>query len=146
MADQPANDPIPFRHRLRVRYNECDPQGVVFNANYLILLDVALTEFLRDRFGAGGGLLAFGADLMMVESRITYRASARADDLIDVEVLVGRLGSTSMRLDARILRGDELLTTAELHYVMIDPVTQRKQPIPAGVRVVLKDLIEAEPA
>ena len=25
----------PFRHRLRVRYNECDPQGVVFNANYL---------------------------------------------------------------------------------------------------------------
>ena len=25
----------PFRHRLRVRYHECDPQAIVFNANYL---------------------------------------------------------------------------------------------------------------
>jgi acyl-CoA thioesterase FadM len=34
----------PFRHRLRVRYHECDPQGVVFNANYLAYFDIALIE------------------------------------------------------------------------------------------------------
>jgi acyl-CoA thioester hydrolase len=27
--------PAPFVHELRVRYGECDPQGIVFNANYL---------------------------------------------------------------------------------------------------------------
>ena len=26
----------PFRQSLTVRYNECDPQGVVVNGNYLI--------------------------------------------------------------------------------------------------------------
>jgi len=36
----------PFRHRLRVRYNECDPQGVVFNANYLTF-DITITELWR---------------------------------------------------------------------------------------------------
>ena len=35
--------PAPFVHRLRVRYGECDAQGVVFNANYLMYFDVALT-------------------------------------------------------------------------------------------------------
>jgi acyl-CoA thioester hydrolase len=130
--------PTPFRHRLRVRYNECDPQGVVFNANYLILLDVTLTEFLRDRFGSGGGLMAFGVDLMMVRSSIDYHASARADDLLDVEVVVGSFGTTSMRLDARIERDGHLLTTAELHYVMIEPATQLKQPIPPHVRAALE--------
>ena len=27
-----------FRHGLRVRFHECDPQGVVFNAHYLAAL------------------------------------------------------------------------------------------------------------
>jgi len=29
-----------FVHELRVRYGECDPQGIVFNANYLLYFDV----------------------------------------------------------------------------------------------------------
>jgi len=33
-----------LRHELRVRYGECDPQGIVFNANYLLYFDVAFTS------------------------------------------------------------------------------------------------------
>ena len=31
-----------FRHSIRVRYGECDMQGVVFNAHYLAYVDDAL--------------------------------------------------------------------------------------------------------
>ncbi len=31
----------PFRHLMRVRYSECDLQGVVFNAQYLAYSDSA---------------------------------------------------------------------------------------------------------
>jgi acyl-CoA thioesterase FadM len=41
----------PFRHRLRVRYVECDPQGVVFNVHYFTYFDVAMTEFHRETMG-----------------------------------------------------------------------------------------------
>ena len=41
----------PFRHRLRVRYNECDPQGVVFNANYLTYFDLTMGELWRELGG-----------------------------------------------------------------------------------------------
>ena len=40
-----------FVHELRVRYGECDPQGIVFNANYLLYFDVAFTELWREAVG-----------------------------------------------------------------------------------------------
>ena len=41
-------DPYRFIHRLRVRWGECDMQGIVFNPHYMALIDVALTEYWRD--------------------------------------------------------------------------------------------------
>jgi acyl-CoA thioester hydrolase len=49
----------PFRYYVRVRYQDCDSQHVVFNARYGDYLDLAITEFLaaampdRDPFGGG---------------------------------------------------------------------------------------------
>ena len=37
-----------FRYRIRIRYHECDPQGHVFNSNYLAYFDVAITELWRE--------------------------------------------------------------------------------------------------
>ena len=34
----------PFRYYLRVRYNECDAQRVVFNGHYGTYVDMAVTE------------------------------------------------------------------------------------------------------
>ena len=34
-----------MRVLIRVRYGECDAQGVLFNARYMDLVDVAFTEF-----------------------------------------------------------------------------------------------------
>ena len=40
-----------FDHDLRVRYGECDPQNIVFNANYFLYFDVAFTELWREAIG-----------------------------------------------------------------------------------------------
>ena len=37
----------PFRYYLRVRYQECDSQHVVFNAHYSAYVDLAMSEFMR---------------------------------------------------------------------------------------------------
>ena len=39
-------------HVLRVRFGECDPQGIVFNAHYVAYFDVALTELWREALGS----------------------------------------------------------------------------------------------
>src|SRR5262249_61340495 len=56
----------PFRHRLRVRYNECDPQGVVFNANYLTYFDLTMTELWR-QLGGYQAMVEAGVDMVVAE-------------------------------------------------------------------------------
>ncbi|MEO3823818.1 thioesterase family protein [Actinomadura sp. B10D3] len=85
-----------FTHRLRVRYSECDQQGVVFNGHYLFFYDVALTEMWRELFGDYADMVAQGYDLVVAEARIRYREGARFDELVDVSMPLAHLGTTSM--------------------------------------------------
>ncbi len=127
----------PFRHRIRVRFNECDGQGVVFYANYLMYFDVAMTELWREAFGGGyAGMIAAGTDAMVADATIRYRASARFDDELDLVARVARLGSTSSMTELRVERVSDsvVLADGELRHVFIDPKTLAKRQIPDEVR------------
>ena len=129
--------PEPFRHRIRVRFNECDGQGVVFYANYLMYFDVAMTELWREAFGGGyAGMIASGTDAMVAEANIRYRASARFDDEVDLVARVTRLGTTSsmIALTAERVPDGSVLAECELRHVFIDPATLEKKEIPDDVR------------
>lgn len=70
-----------FFHSLRVRWAEVDPQGIVFNGNYLTYLDVATTEYYRQLgMSYPADLLRGGGDLFAVKSTLEYRAPAHFDD------------------------------------------------------------------
>ena len=129
-----------FTHRLRVRFGECDPQGVVFNANYLLYFDVAFTELWRERVGGYTEMIERGVDVMLVQSNIGYRRPAHADDELDLRLRVKALGTTSMAFDASVEREDERLVDAELHYVFVDAETHIKTEIPPEVRAALSAL------
>jgi acyl-CoA thioester hydrolase len=129
--------PGPFRHRIRVRFNECDGQGVVFYANYLMYFDVAMTELWREAFGNGyAGMIAGGTDAMVAEANIRYRAPARFDDELDLIARVTRIGSTSAmtHLTAERVADGAVLADADLRHVFIDPDTLEKRQIPDEVR------------
>ncbi|MFC6937305.1 acyl-CoA thioesterase [Actinomadura yumaensis] len=98
-----------FTHRLRVRYSECDQQGVVFNGHYLFMYDVALTELWRAAVGDYSEMVAQGYDLVVVEARIRYREGARFDELLDVRMPVARLGRTSMVVRPEFRVGERLI-------------------------------------
>jgi acyl-CoA thioester hydrolase len=129
--------PEPFRHRIRVRFNECDGQGVVFYANYLMYFDVAMTELWREAFGDGyAGMIANGTDAMVAEANIRYRAPARFDDELDLVATVTRIGTTSTvtRVSAERVADGTVLAEADLRHVFIDPSTLEKSEIPDEVR------------
>jgi len=129
--------PEPFRHRIRVRFNECDGQGVVFYANYLMYFDVAMTDLWREAFGGGyAGMIAEGTDAMVAEARIRYRAAARFDDEVELVASVTRLGNTSSTTELRAERVSDgmVLAEGELRHVFIDPNTLSKREIPDEVK------------
>ena len=126
----------PFRHRTRVRFNECDPQGVVFYANYLMYFDVAMTEFWREAFGGYAEMIDDGTDAMVAEAGIRYLAPARFDDEIDLVVSVIRVGTTSSVVQVAVERaGDgERLVEGHLRHVFVDTASYRKREIPPHAR------------
>jgi acyl-CoA thioester hydrolase len=126
-----------FHHTLRVRYQECDPQGVVYFARYPEYYDIALTELFREVLGSYQTMVDGGSDMVVAEQRIRYLASARFDDVIDVALTVEKLGDTSMLSSYRITRDGELLVEGDLRHVFIDVPTKAKRSIPDDIRVAL---------
>ncbi len=138
----------PFVHKLRVRYAECDPQGVLFNANYLAYVDHTITELWRAAYGGYKAMLDRGIDIVVAEANLRFLGSARFDDEISVEAMVTHMGTTSVSSAYRFMRGDELLLAATVRHVFIDRRTATKTPLPDWARDGLAPWLapSAEPA
>src|SRR5258707_8328848 len=99
----------PFGYPLRVRYSECDMQGVVFNGHYLAYFDVSMTELWRAAFGSYHAMIERGVDLVVAEARVRYHGPARFDDMLRMEIGVAALGTTSVTTAHGVQRDGELL-------------------------------------
>jgi acyl-CoA thioester hydrolase len=124
----------PFSHQLRVRYGECDLQGVVFNAHYLAYFDTSVNELLRAACGSYSAMLDRGVDVVVAEAQLRFRASARFEDLLTLEIAIARLGTTSITTEHRIARDGELVVEGTLRHVMVNRETMAKTPIPDWLR------------
>ena len=109
-----------FRHRMRVRYSECDLQGVVFNANYFDVLrrgrDRALARGRRRRLQ---GMVAEGADMVVAEAgsatwprRVRRRGGHRS-------WRSAAWAPPAMVTSYRVHRGEETLAEGEMRHVFM---------------------------
>jgi acyl-CoA thioester hydrolase len=124
----------PYSQSVRVRYAECDLQGVVFNAHYLAYFDLAITELWRAAFGSYQAMLARGVDIVVGEAQLSFRGAARFDDQLTLEVAIASMGTTSIHSAHRISRDGELLVEGKLRHVMVDRGALTKTPIPDWLR------------
>ncbi|MFD8543203.1 acyl-CoA thioesterase [Streptomyces sp. NPDC059649] len=131
-----------FTHRLRVRYSECDQQNVVFNGHYLFYYDVAMTELWREATDYAS-MVEAGTDLVVAEARIRYRQGARFDELVDIEMPVTHLGTTSMIVRPRFKVGERLIAEGEVRHVFTDVVAGGKKEMPSAVREAFQSYISA---
>jgi acyl-CoA thioester hydrolase len=134
--------PRPFVHRLRVRYIECDMQGIVFNSHYYAWMDLAHQELIREVLGPLDVLHALGADVVVAESSARYFASARFDQEIDIEVRLDGLGTTSMNTGYTFRNGETVLAEGRVRHVCVHPELMTKTPWPDEVRAAFTPLLE----
>lgn len=128
---------VDFRHLhpIRVRWAEVDPQGIVFNGNYLTYADVGITEYFR-AIGVAfpGELAADGAEFFAVKTLLNYLAPAHFDDQLDIGIRVSRLGRSSMTFSLGIWRGDTALTSGEIVYVLAETASRNSRALPEWLR------------
>jgi len=131
-----------FFHPLRVRWAEVDRQDVVFNGNYLLYFDVAVTEYWRALIAGQEArykeqMAAWMQCLYVVKASVEYHGSAHFDDELEIGMRLARVGRSSMRFVPEIYRGGEHLVSGELIYVYKDPGSGMPAPVPAELRTLM---------
>jgi len=124
--------------QVRVNYSETDQMGVVYHARYVVWLDVARTEHLRQAGMAYRELEAMGFRLAVGELTIRYRQAAHYDDVIRIRCWVRELASRRVTFGYAIEdAGDgRLLATATTAMLSLD-ATMRPARLPDAVRALL---------
>lgn len=131
---------MPFRYQTRVRYGECDQQGVVFNANYMVYMDDASEQWISS-LAPDGNFKSLGWDWMVVRSVLEWQAPAHSGDLLEIEVGIVRYGSTSFDIGYVGTVAGQPIFTARAICVSVQPVTLVKWPIPAGIKAKLGEVV-----
>lgn len=132
-----AKSDFNFHTPVRVRWMECDAQGIVFNGAYMGYLEVAQSEYFRN---LGFGIYRIAQigyfDFAVVKTTLEYKSPARIDEMIEVYVRVSKFGNTSMTLNMEIYHPDSerLLTKMEAVYVGYDAPTETTRRVPDDIR------------
>jgi acyl-CoA thioester hydrolase len=133
-----GSDRVPFRHTLRVYWEDTDAGGVVFYANYLKYFERARTEWLRALgFGQQALRERTGAIFVVTHTQVRYRAPARLDDLLDITVELRAGGRASMKIAQQAWRGSALLAEGEIRVGCVDAGTFRPRRFPTELLATL---------
>ncbi|MCP9949110.1 MULTISPECIES: acyl-CoA thioesterase [Actinomadura] len=124
-----------FVHRVRVRYADCDMQGVVFNANYFAYIDDAMDMWLQHALGEE---YLDGFDYAVKKAGMEWDSPARVREVVDLRPAVTRWGRTSFDVRIGLSVGDRALGVGELVLVSVTPGGYEPSPVPERVRRALK--------
>jgi 4-hydroxybenzoyl-CoA thioesterase len=134
------------RRTLRIEWGQCDPAGIVFYPQYLIIFDTS-TGWLFERTGLKPLAMRkkYGiVGMPIVEAQATFMMPCRFDDEVVVESEVSKWGRTSFTVRHRLLKENKLAVEGFERRVWAFPHPERAgaiqpQPVPAEIIASLSD-------
>ena len=108
--------------RLRVRFAETDQMGVAHHSSYVLWMEAARVEWLRERGISYVEMERSGVSLAVSNVTVNYRTAAYFDDEVQVEAKLVEGKSRRFRYVYRLTRaGDNtLLATGETVHTPVD--------------------------
>ena len=120
----------------RVRWGDVDAAGIIFYGSYIRFFEIAETELFR-AVGLPYGVVFDELNIWLprVHLECDFHRAAQLDDLLEVSVWVGKIGTTSLRLNFEVRRKDrddkieeKLIATA--HFVLVSTPRDNLHPVP----------------
>ena len=131
-ASMTESNAAPAGHRISVRvyYEDTDFSGVVYHASYLRFMERGRTELIRAlgieqrELFDGDQALGFAVRRMTID----FVRPAVMDDLLTVETRPMLARGATMELDQRVMRGEEVLVTAQVKVACVGGGKARRIP------------------
>lgn len=134
-----------FVEHIRVRYNECDMQNVVFNANYFMYADDAVAQWMRHTVNEMNGVSSdnlvqwsdLGFDFMLKTTTATWHKGATYGDVIDATCTATRWGNTSFDVSVSMTVKGQPIFDCVITYVSVTPGSHTPVSVPDQIRLAL---------
>ncbi|THD77189.1 MAG: YbgC/FadM family acyl-CoA thioesterase [Phenylobacterium sp.] len=144
-ASEPSAGWLDGREHLlpvRIYYEDTDFTGVVYHANYLRYFERGRSDFLRLAGVSHQALLETPDPAAFTVTRIEveFRRPARIDDALLVRTTYDRVKGPRLYISQSIVRGAELIATAQVEAACIDLAGRARRPS-AGLVAALKPLL-----
>ncbi len=129
--------PQPFQTSRRVEFHDTDAAGIMHFAAFFTFMEEAEHEFLRAH---GLSVLSFDEAGKLswprVSARCDYKAAAKFEDVLDIQVSISRVGEKSLTYDFAFSRAGQPIASGQMTSVCCRfqaDGTPRSVPIPAAI-------------
>ena len=130
-----------FERPLRIRFGQCDPAGIVYFPQYLVMLNGLLEDWFTDGLGVSYAELLgprrVGTPTVRLEC--DFKAISRPGDAVVLGLQVQHLGRSSLILDFDCRAGNERRLAARKVLVFTSLDTHKPIGIPDDVRQAITD-------
>jgi tol-pal system-associated acyl-CoA thioesterase len=129
-----------YTHRVRVGYIDTDQGGIVHHSVYLRWLEQARVELMRVN-GLDHTTIGYDTEFSLPVARVQlrYLRPAHFDEELDVQCTLAKVGRASLQFDYRVVRGDMLLTQAEVTLACVNVKTGRVARTPEAFRKIVEE-------
>lgn len=136
-----------FRVATRIRFAQCDPAGIVFYPQYLVLFQSLVEDWFNEalHYPYAQMLGPERTGLPIVHLACDFRAIARMGDALQLELAVQRLGSRSLNLALRCVGADgEVRVLAHQVLVFTSLDSHEAIRIPPAIQACIAQWMAAE--
>ncbi len=133
---------VVFAATRRVRFSDCDPAGIVFFPQLLVMLNGFVEQWFDEglRIGYAELLGARRTGLPTVRLEVDYEAVSRHGDELTLTLALARVGRSSLDLAVEFRCGAERRARCRQVLVCTSLDTHRAQALPDDIRAALQAL------
>ncbi len=117
---------ITYDHKIRVRYKDTDQMGIMHHSNYIVMYEMARTEWLRDMGLTYAEIERRGVMSPIIEVSSRYLAPALYDDVLTVSVFLDEMPAARLVIRSEVRNGEgRLINTGSVTLGFMHKDTRR---------------------
>lgn len=125
---------FPFTHTERVRFGDTDLRGHANNAVFSTYLEQARLAWFETTGDGDASPTSYRFDVILARTEIDFRSELRYDEVVEIGVRVGRIGTKSFDLEYELRADGRLVAEAKSVLVGFDFELGQSAEIPAHWR------------
>jgi 1,4-dihydroxy-2-naphthoyl-CoA hydrolase len=131
-----------YTYQTKIKLHETDAAGLLFFSNQFKIIHDAYESLLESiGFGFAALIREKSFFLPIVHSESDYKSPLFVGDLIEIRVVVEKVGETSFTFAYKLLDASQKLAgTARTVHVTMDKAARKKIPLPADLRSKIEKL------